>query len=553
MNNHLKFINIDWKNCYAVVFDLQSRIAVAYKAGENKKVTQLQHNLVRSFEARALAVRRVVTNSGGKTPGLDGILWKSDIQKFDAIKKLRDLSNYQATPVRRVFIPYTKRTIGIPIMYDRAVQALWMMALIPIAECTADTRSYGFRPYRSVLDVATYLKLVLGSLYAKRWVLEADIKGFFDNLSNSWLLENIPMDKRVLREFLKAGQFLDNKIDPTDYGVPQGGVISPIIANMALDGLENCIQKAVSDCILVRYADNFIIIGRSEQLLREHVWPAVVSFLKNRGLELKMEKTRIISINQGFEFLGFHFKEFEDKARAKGYKKGIFLVQPTKRNISAIMAKLKMIVENHRRRPIYPMIIKLNQVLRGWSDYFRSTTTTRTFSSIGAYLFRKIWITLKSRHRGVPLRVLKSKYFISIKGNNWVLRANDGKGNFITLFQIGWVTKQRHICCQPLNPFLPENQKYFEKRIALGAKTSVLLAENRKKLASLQKGLCALCGDPLLNGEPLEIHHVIGRKTKNWDAVRNLKLLHKLCHERVTYDKDPASYALFKQLLLIPE
>lgn len=192
-----------------------------------------------------------------------------------------------------------------------------MLALVPIGECQ---------------DVATYLKLVLGSVYAKRWVLEADIKGFYDNLSHEWLLKNIPMEKKILREFLKAGFILDNKMGPTDYGVPQGGVISPVIANRALDGLEERIQQTYQGCILVRYADDFIVIGPNEQVLQEQIKPVVTEFLAERGLELKQEKTSITSIEQGFDFLGFHFKEFKDEARAKGYKKGIFLVQPTKKN-----------------------------------------------------------------------------------------------------------------------------------------------------------------------------------------------------------------------------
>lgn len=196
------------------------------------------------------------------------------------------------------------------------------------------------------------------------------------------------------------------------------------------------------------------MIGPNEQILQERIRPVVAEFLAERGLEINQEKTRITSIENGFDFLGFHFREFKDEARAKGYKKGIFLVQPTKKNRLAIIQKLKGIVEDHRRKPMFCMITKLNQVLRGWAEHYRTTTTTRTFSAIGAYLFRKIWITLKLRHRGAPLRTLKARR-ASIKRNNWILHAKDEKGNTITLFQIGWVTKQRHMCCQPLNPFKP--------------------------------------------------------------------------------------------------
>lgn len=214
MGISLKFRDLGWKTCQTKVFEFQCKIAVAYEKGDLKEVTRLQHMLIRSFEARAIAVRRVVKNSGAKTPGIDGVIWKTDKEKIDTILMLRDLSEYKAQPVRRIYIPKAnggKRPLGIPTMFDRAVQALWMLAQVPIGESTADTRSYGFRQYRGVQDVATYLKQVLGAMYAKRWVLEADIKGFYDNLSHEWIFKNIPMEKKILKEFLKAGFFLDNR------------------------------------------------------------------------------------------------------------------------------------------------------------------------------------------------------------------------------------------------------------------------------------------------------------------------------------------------------
>lgn len=202
------FYRIDWKHCRETVYQLQSAIAKAWQAKDLEQVRRLQDTLVGKFEARALAVKKVRTNPGGKTPGIDGIVWNNDGDLMGAIRRLRNLSAYRSMPVKRVTIPKAKggrRPLGIPTMYDRAVQTLFAFALLPIAEGTADPRSYGYRPYKSAQDAATYLKLVLGAMWAKRWVLEADIETFFDTLSHAWLLENIPMNRKVLEQFLKAG------------------------------------------------------------------------------------------------------------------------------------------------------------------------------------------------------------------------------------------------------------------------------------------------------------------------------------------------------------
>lgn len=216
-----KLLNVNWSTCYLHVFQLQSRIAIAWLNGNHKLVTQLQNELVRSFAARALSVRKVMSNTGSKTPGVDNVVWDSATKVKDAIERLKNLNDYKPSPVKRVYIPKadgSKRPLGIPTMFDRAVQALFNMALVPIAECTADDRSYGYRKYRSVQDAMIYLKLVLGAVYGSRWVLEADITKFFDNLSHDWLLKNIPMNKVMLTKFLKAGFLEDCSFHPTEIG-----------------------------------------------------------------------------------------------------------------------------------------------------------------------------------------------------------------------------------------------------------------------------------------------------------------------------------------------
>jgi RNA-directed DNA polymerase len=333
--------DIDWKLCNEAVFQVQGMIAEAYMSGNLAEVAHLQDKLIRMFEARVLAVKKVLTNAGHKTPGVDGVVWKDNETIWNVIDQLRDLSEYRPQPVKRVYIPKAsggQRPLGIPTMYDRAVQTLFVFALMPIAECSADSRSFGYRPYRSAHDAAVYLKLVLGAMYAKRWVLEADFSMFFDNISHDWLLKNIPINTKILNAFLKAG-FLDlQKMEyhETSLGTPQGGSISPTIANMVLDGLE----KALGDDFrVVRYADDFVVIGACPDALKSEAMPIIVKFLAERGLTLNLDKTRITSIEDGFDFLGFNFREYKDQARVIGYKKGIFLVKPAKKNIQAIRTK----------------------------------------------------------------------------------------------------------------------------------------------------------------------------------------------------------------------
>jgi len=269
---------IDWKEVEKHVNRLQARIAKAVKNGIWHLIKRLQYMLTHSFYAKLLAIRKVNQNRGKRTAGIDGEIWSSPQSKMKAALSLTD-KKYVAKPLKRVFIEKPgkkkKRPLGIPTMYDRSMQSLYAMALEPIAEIKGDRTSFGFRKFRSTHDACDYAFHYLCRKNSPVWVLEGDIKGCFDNISHHWLLDNIPIDKSILKQFLKAGYIFNRQLFPTEAGTPQGGIISPILANMALDGISNTLvekyrikngktNKEISakhKVSFVRYADDFIVTG----------------------------------------------------------------------------------------------------------------------------------------------------------------------------------------------------------------------------------------------------------------------------------------------------
>lgn len=304
--------SINWGKVIYQVNRLQRRIAKAIQEKHWAKAKALVYLLTKSFYAKLLAVFRVTTNKGGATPGVDGIVWLNNFDKFDAACSLKT-RGYKPKPLRRIYIPKKngkKRPLSIPCMHDRAMQALYAMALDPIAETMADPNSYGFRLKRSCADAVEQCFLVLAKDYHAKWIFEADIKACFDQISHEWVLENIPLNKTILKNWLKAGYMEQNKKFPTRKGTPQGGIISPVIMNMVLDGLETVIRKEFpkwkkSKVNFIRYADDFVITSPDKQTIENKIIPLVTEFISERGLQLSPEKSKVTHIDDGFDFTYF--------------------------------------------------------------------------------------------------------------------------------------------------------------------------------------------------------------------------------------------------------
>jgi RNA-directed DNA polymerase len=458
-----KWSSIDWNYARRQVRRLQVRIAKAVRENRWNKVKTLQYLLSRSFYAKLLAVKRVTSNKGKKTPGVDGVLWQGARAKWRAVHSLRR-RGYKPQPLRRIYIPKKngkKRPLSIPTMYDRAMQALYKLSLAPVAETIADRNSYGFREGRSCADAIQAAFNALSKPNSATWVLEGDIKGCFDNISHEWMLRNIVMDKAVLQKWLKAG-YVENGITyPTRKGTPQGGIISPSLSNITLDGLEEAVRCAVprrSRVNFVRYADDFIITGKSKRLLENQVKPAVEGFLAERGLTLSKEKTVITYIKKGFTFLGQTFR-----------KHGRVLhITPSKEGVLALVRKVGTLIRKHVSAPMPILIKKLNETLRGWANYHRHVVASEAFGRIDTYIFEQLWYMVRRRHRNKSKEWLNKKYW-SASGRKHVfaVKAKIKKGieKIYQVLRVSTIGIRRYIKIKAdANPYLPEYAGYYWRR-----------------------------------------------------------------------------------------
>lgn len=454
---------IIWSTVENEVKRLQLRIAKAIKIGRYAKAKALQWLLTHSFYGKLLAVRRVTQNNGKRTPGIDGIVWKTDKQKINAALALKR-KGYKAQPLRRVYIPKKNgklRALGIPTMTDRAQQALHLLGLLPIAEILSDENSYGFRPKRSTHDAIAQCFNLLSGKHSAEWVLEGDIKACFDKISHDWLQRHVMMDKSILKQWLKAGYMEKGVFNDTEVGTPQGGTASPTLANMTLDGLEAIIQSITTkgDKIhFVRYADDFICTSKSRETLETEVQPAIINFLKERGLELSLEKTKITHISDGFDFLGFNIRKYEDK----------LLIKPSASSIKKFSEDIRETIHKLGNAPTEALIANLNSKIRGWANHYRSCVAKEIFSDIDKIVFDTIWRMLKRKHPNKNITWIRNKYFTRIGLRNWCFfcKVKTKKGlKLYTLVHAADTKIRRHIKIRAnATPFDEDFESYFISR-----------------------------------------------------------------------------------------
>lgn len=458
---------IDWDTMQAHVHRLQMRIAKAYKEGRHNKVKTLQWLLTHSFAAKLLAVKRVTSNQGAKTPGVDKILWRTPQQKMRAALSLKR-HGYQPQPLRRIYIPKKQkgkfRPLSIPAMSCRAQQALHLLALDPIAETIADKNAYGFRPYRSTADATEQCFYALSHRGSAQYILEGDIKSCFDTISQDWLRQHVPMDKVMLNKWLNAGYIEKGNWHPTEFGVPQGGTISPTLLVITLSGLENAVKSVISqreDKVHVcSYADDFIITGATKEVLENKVMPTLENFLLERGLVLSKEKTRITHIDKGFDFLGSNFRKYDGKLIRK----------PAKDNIRKFLENIRETIKSNATAKTENLIHQLNPKIRGWGNYHRYSCAKQTFVNVGHHIFEALWRWAKRRHPTKSVKWIHKKYYRSERYRHWIfydkIKDKKGKSTFIDLLEIAHTPIRRHIKFKAeANPYDPEYQTYIAERL----------------------------------------------------------------------------------------
>lgn len=414
----------------------------------------------------------MTSNKGGNTSGVDKVRWSTPNSKMKAVQSLKK-RGYRPLPLKRVFIEKSngkKRPLGIPTMKDRAMQSLYLMALEPIAETAADGNSYGFRRKRSTADAVDALHRLLSRNDSPKWILEGDIKGCFDHISHEWLINNIPTDKSILRKWLKCGVIYNKCLSPTEEGTPQGGIISPTLANMTLDGMEALIKEHYGvrylkekkrvyhpKVHLIRYADDFVVTATDRDAL-EDIRKMIAGFLEERGLSLSEEKTLITHIDDGFDFLGFNVRKYNGK----------LLIKPSRKGQKKLTEKLHEVVFSNKAAAQNKLIVKLNPILTGWGNYYSHVVSKKIFSKMDHILVQQLRRWAFRRHHNKSRDWCMKRYFKTDGDRHWCFKCQaveSGRKKIFTLKLLSDISIVRHIKVKKdANPFDPAWDDYFELR-----------------------------------------------------------------------------------------
>ena len=541
--------SINWNEVIEYVKKLRQRIFRAEQLGHHRKVRKLQRLMMRSKANLLLSIRKVTQiNKGKRTAGVDGYKVLTPTERETLYEQMKDynLKSVKVKPVRRIYIEKKNskklRPLGIPVIKCRVYQNIVKNALEPQWEARFEPNSYGFRPKRSTHDAIANLFIKLNSRSTRKWIFEGDFKGCFDNLSHEHILTKIGSfpEARLVEKWLRAGYVDNDTFHGTDKGTPQGGVISPLLANIALHGMEKELgveyryrkdrdsYTLKSNSIgIVRYADDFVAVCHTQKQANS-MYEKMTKYLSDRGISLSAEKTKVTHIEEGFDFLGFSIRQYRNRENAS---KTILLIKPSKESVKKAKATIKDVFFRKKGRPVRELISELNPIIRGTGNYWRHIVSSKTYSGIDSYIWIKTRKFLNRSHPKKKWEWKVKRYFHpdhnGISKNKWIL--TDPKNKEIQLTKMAWIPIERHTMIKyDSSPDNPKLKQYFELRDEKEFDGNNLL--HKQKIAKAQKYKCRVCGQSLIGDEGLETNHIVPEKVGGKSKYFNLELLHISCH-----------------------
>jgi RNA-directed DNA polymerase len=532
---------IDWRKAQRVVRNLRYRIFRATRANDRRRVRSLQKLMLRSYSNIVLSTRRVTQENAGKyTPGVDQVVVQTPAARGRLVDQLTTTRPRQVRPVRRVYIPKAngkRRPLGIPTVLDRCLQAQVKNALEPSWEAQFEGSSYGFRPGRSCHDALGRVYVLANPRGRRKWVVDADIQGAFDHIDHGFLLHalgDVP-GKGLVRQWLRAGVLEEGSWHDTPEGTPQGGVLSPLLLNVALHGLEAAVgvlhhAPRGGGRAVVRYADDFVVFCESQEDAERVKEVLLPRWLAERGLVLSPDKTRVVHLTEGFDFLGCHIRHYAaPRTSRSGYK---LLIQPSRQAVQRVRDRLREEWSQLRGQPIRAVLRRLNPIIRGWANYYRPLVSWRVFQRLDQWMYRRAVSHVRRLHRNKPWRWCVRRYWGRLnpeRADRWVL-GDKRTGQYLLKFS--WFKIERHRLVRgAASPDDPELKEYWWERRRVNIRHLTL---SDVKLAEAQDWLCPVCGADLINGEALQRHHRQAQAEGGSDSYQNRELVHLYCHQQLT-------------------